>query len=281
MIINGEAMRDGDACSCRRLNEQHTAFLDQLSNAGTKTSETPTHNQQERREAEGLLESRAVFELRKEVVEQKSDMEEDKEEIYSEEERQRFQGMVTETGGVCPFMPAGGFSYHSGSCQAAPSGTLTHAGSGNHDLFKSHQASQSCTNRDEFFEPTADGAEESENDGSKATMQLTSSLFTSENVDGDDLSTRGGEAQVSNGSLVYDLSALLVDNHAQSFTDHTWLQPAPTGWHFPVGIGLSEVVGHPLQFLGTSYYHGFQENPNFEGTFFIHVALHHVLLMCT
>ncbi|XP_053488830.1 protein angel homolog 1 [Ictalurus furcatus] len=281
VIINGKAACDGGARSCRKLNEQQTALLDQWCNAGT-ASQIPTHSPQERREAEGPVESRSLHEIGEVVVEQKSEMEENTEKTYwqwakiqtaadeskwkssSEEERQRFQGMVTETGGVCPFMPTGGFSYHLGSYQAAPSSTLTHAGSDNHDLLKSLQESQACTNRNESIEPTADGAEESENDGSKVLVNMTSGLFTSGNVYGDDLGTRRSEDQVSNGSFTYDLSALLADNHAQSFNNHTWLQPLPTGWDFPVGLGLSEVVHHPLQFSDTSYYNGFQENTNFE-----------------
>ncbi|XP_026790258.3 protein angel homolog 1 [Pangasianodon hypophthalmus] len=293
VIIHGKAVCDGGARSCRRLNEQQAALLDEWCNAGPEASETPTCTQRERREAEGLVESRPLLEITEVVVEQKSELEEDKEKICSadlmdpnpesvmewakiqtaadeskwkfssEEERQRFQGMVTEAGGVCPFMPAGGFSCHLGSYKAAPSSTLTHAGSGNHGLLKSLQESQACANGNESFEPTADGAEESEIDGSKVPVQLTSALFTTDDVYADDLFTRGSEAQASNGSLVYDLSALLADNHAPSF-NHTWLQPTPTGWHFPVGPGLSEVVYHPLQFPGTSYYQGFQENTNFE-----------------
>ncbi|XP_060790640.1 protein angel homolog 1 isoform X3 [Neoarius graeffei] len=255
VIINGKAVCDGGAYSCRSLNEQQTALLGQWCNAGSDASETPARNiQRERRETEGLVESRSLLEVREVVVEQKSDMDEDKENINSadlmdanpesemegeavcvsewtkiqtaaderkwksssKEERQRFQGMVTETGGVCPFMPA------------------------------------------------ADGAEESELDGSDVPLQLTSGLFTSQNVYGDDLGTTGSDAQVSNGRLAYDPSGLLVDSHVQSLANHIWLQSMPTGWHFPTGLGLSDVVYHPLQISGTSYYHGFQENTNFE-----------------
>ncbi|KAK3537757.1 hypothetical protein QTP70_017859, partial [Hemibagrus guttatus] len=281
VIINGKAVCDGGAGSYRRLNEQQTALLDQWCNAGTKASETPTHTRQERSEPEGLVESRSPLKIRKVVVEQKSEMERDpnpesvmekevvsvpewtavddsKSKSSSDEERERFQGMVTETG-------AGGFSCLLGSSEAAPSSTLPHSGSDNPDLLKSPQELQTCTNRNESFEPTADGAEESENDGSKVVpVQLTSGLFTCENVYGDDLGTRGSEAQVSHGSVVYDLSALLADNDAQTFTNHTWLHPEATGWHFPVGVGLSDAFHYPLQFPGTSYYHGFQESSNFE-----------------
>ncbi|KAK3563788.1 hypothetical protein QTP86_034517 [Hemibagrus guttatus] len=281
VIINGKAVCDGGAGSYRRLNEQQTALLDQWCNAGTKASETPTHTRQERSEPEGLVESRSPLKIRKVVVEQKSEMERDpnpesvmekevvsvpewtavddsKSKSSSDEERERFQGMVTETG-------VGGFSCLLGSSEAAPSSTLPHSGSDNPDLLKSPQELQTCTNRNESFEPTADGAEESENDGSKVVpVQLTSGLFTCENVYGDDLGTRGSEAQVSHGSVVYDLSALLADNDAQTFTNHTWLHPEATGWHFPVGVGLSDAFHYPLQFPGTSYYHGFQESSNFE-----------------
>lgn len=273
MIIHGKAVCDSSACSCRRLNVQQTALLDQWCVAGIKGSEIPTHIQK----TDGLVESKPVLEINKVVVEQKCEMEEDQGKIHSEEERQRFRGMVTDTGGACALKPALGLSCQSSSYQAAPSSTLGHADSDNHDLLKRSQASQDCTIGNKFFEPTVDGAEEHENDGSKVPEQLTSGLFTSEHVDG----TRESEAQVINERLVYDLSALLTDSHAQPFTTHTWLQPAPTGWHFPVGNGLSEVVYHPLQFPGTSYYHGFQENTNLEGTFFPNsIALYYVLCSC-
>lgn len=270
VIVNGKAACDGGARSCRRLNDQQTALLDQWCNAGSKALETPTHTQQreERSEAEGLVESRSFLDVGKTVGEQKTEMEEDNEKLRPEEERQRFHGTVMETGGVCPFMPGGGSSCLSGSYQAAPSSTLGHAGSDNHDLLKSPQPSQACTNGNKFLESTADGAKESGNDGSEVSVQLTSGLFTGENADGSDLGTKESETQVDNSSLVYDLSALLSDSCVQYFTNHIWHQPAPTGWHFPVGIGLSEVADHPLQFPGTSYYHGFQENTNSEGKIF-------------
>ncbi|KAG7328504.1 hypothetical protein KOW79_008448 [Hemibagrus wyckioides] len=278
VIINGKAVCDGGAGSYRRLNEQQTALLDQWCNAETEASETPTHTQQERSEAEGLVESRSLLEIREvemepdthpesvmekmvvsvpEWTQLQTAVDESKSKSSSEEERQRFQGMVTETG-------AGGFSCFSGSSKAALSSTLPHSGSDNHNLLKSPQQSQACTNRNESFEPTADGAEENENDGSQVPVQLTSGLFTCENVYGDDFGTTGSEAQVSNGSVVYDLSALLADNNAQTFTNHTWLHPVATGWHFPVGFGLSDAVHYPVQYPGTSYYHGFQDSTNFE-----------------
>lgn len=267
VIINGQAAYDGGACSCRRLNEQSTALLDQWRTAGTEASETPTHTRRERRETEGLVEARSLPETREVVVKQKSEMEKDKVKIDLKE-KQRFHKMVTETGGVCSFTPAGGLSYRSGSYQAAAFSALTYAGFDNHDFLKSSQASQACTNINLSFQPIAGGAEESGNGGSKAPVQLTSGLFASGNVYGDDFDTRKGEAQVSNGSPAFDLSALLADTHVQSFTDETWLQPVSPGWEFPSGLGLSEEVYHPLQFPGASYYNGFQENTNFEGIFF-------------
>ncbi|XP_027028451.2 protein angel homolog 1 isoform X3 [Tachysurus fulvidraco] len=188
---------------------------------------------------------------------------ESKSKSSSEKERQRVQWMVTETGSDCQFMPAAGFSYPLGSNKAAPSSTLIHSAFENHNLLKSPQESQAFTKRNAAFEPTADGAEENENNGCKVQVQLTSGLFTSENMYCDDFGTRGTEAQVGNGSLMYDLSALLADNDTQSFTNHAWLQPVPTGWYPPVEYGQSDMVYCPLQLSGTSYYPGFQEN--FDG----------------
>lgn len=267
MIVNGQAAYDGGACSCRRLNEQSTALSDQWRNAGTEASKPPTHTRRDRRDTEGLVEARSLPEIREVVVEQKSEMEKDKVRIDLKEKR-RLHKMVTDTGGVGSFTPTGGLSYHSGSYQAAPFSTLTYAGFDNHDFLKSSQASQACTNINLSFQPIAGGAEESGNGGPEAPVQLTSGLFASGNVYVDDFGTRKGEAQVSNGSPAFDLSALLADNHLQSFTNQTWLQPVSTGWDFPSGLGLSEEVYHPLQFPGASYYHGFQENTNFEGMFF-------------
>ncbi|XP_027028452.2 protein angel homolog 1 isoform X2 [Tachysurus fulvidraco] len=263
VIINGKAVCDGGAGSYRRFNERQTALLDQWCNAGTEDSETSTHTLQERSKAERLVESRSLLKIREVVVEQKSEMEQDKGKIpsvdlmdpnpesvivsisertiiqpaadesksksSSEKERQRVQWMVTETGSDCQFMPAAGFSYPLGSNKAAPSSTLIHSAFENHNLLKSPQESQAFTKRNAAFEPTADGAEENENNGCKVQVQLTSGLFTSENMYCDDFGTRGTEAQVGNGSLMYDLSALLADNDTQSFTNHAWLQPVPTG----------------------------------------------------
>ncbi|XP_062863879.1 protein angel homolog 1-like [Trichomycterus rosablanca] len=64
---------------------------------------------------------------------------------------------------------------------------------------------------------------------------------------------------------LYNLSTLLADNHAQTISDQTWAQSAPTGWHFPVGLGLSEVTNSSLaQFPSMSYYPTVQESNCFE-----------------
>ncbi|KAF7704623.1 protein angel homolog 1 isoform X1 [Silurus meridionalis] len=290
VIINGTTVCDGGANSCRRLTEQQTALLDQWCNPGNEVSETPTHTCQERREAEGLVDSRSLLQIREVVVVQKREIKEDKEKIHSvdlmeqeseleweleserakiqaddchwrsssEDESQGLQVMATDTGRACSAKPGGGFS----GLKPSPSNALPRAGSDNHDLLNRPQESQVCSKGKESFEPTAGSAEES---GSYTIPgPLNYGLFTSENAYGDDSGMRGSEAQVSSDSLLYDLSAMLSDNPAQSFTNHTWLQPAPAGWHFPVGQELSEIVYHPVPFPGTSYYHGLKNNTNFE-----------------
>lgn len=204
VIINGKAVCDGGG----RLNEQQIALLDQWCNTETEASETRTHTWKENSEAEGPVESRSLPENRELVVEQKSEMEWDREKIFSA------------------------------------------------DLM----------NPDDSFNPTADGAEDNEFGCSKEPVQLTSGQYTGKNMNGNDLGTKEIEAQVSDDSLRYDLRALLADNHAQSFTDHTWFQPIPTGWHFPVRYQMSGVNHHPLQYPSTTYNHGFQENTHFKGT---------------
>ncbi|XP_076834010.1 protein angel homolog 1 [Brachyhypopomus gauderio] len=73
------------------------------------------------------------------------------------------------------------------------------------------------------------------------------------------------EGQESTDSRVFDLSALLEDNHTQAAHCIPQLPSAPTGWHFPVGIGLSETVHCPsVQFPAMSYYPAFQETNNFQ-----------------
>ncbi|XP_056624401.1 protein angel homolog 1 isoform X2 [Triplophysa dalaica] len=69
------------------------------------------------------------------------------------------------------------------------------------------------------------------------------------------------EAQFMTSHPVFDLRALLVDSHG--------IQTAkePIGWHFPTGLGLSDVCFCPyVQFPALSYYPAFQDDNNIEVT---------------
>ncbi|XP_053366480.1 protein angel homolog 1 isoform X2 [Clarias gariepinus] len=238
VIINGKAVCDGRARSCRSLNKQPAVLLDQWCNADTETTESPTRTPHERKEVVGLEESRSLFEIIEVVVEPKSKMEENERKICSADLKVPDPESLTEGDLVsvseCDKIHAAAHECKGTSSRQRFEGTMTETG--------------------------ADGAEGS--DGSK--VQLSFDPFTPENVYGSDLSTRAGEAQVSNGSLVYDLSELLLDSHEQSISNHSWLQPVPHHLHFPVGLGLSEEVYYPFQDSGASYYHGFQGNTDFE-----------------
>lgn len=62
------------------------------------------------------------------------------------------------------------------------------------------------------------------------------------------------------GSPVFDLVALLADSQQVN-------APAePVGWHFPVGLGLSQMCYCPyVQFPDVSYYPALQDNDSIEG----------------
>lgn len=71
-----------------------------------------------------------------------------------------------------------------------------------------------------------------------------------------------GEQQETSSSVL-DLSALLSETNVQPWEN--FAQPLYTGWHFPTGSGLGEVVHCPSwQFSGMSYYPQ-QEMTSFEG----------------
>ncbi|XP_057199537.1 protein angel homolog 1 isoform X3 [Triplophysa rosa] len=70
-----------------------------------------------------------------------------------------------------------------------------------------------------------------------------------------------GEAQFMTSHPVFDLRALLADSHCVQ-------RPAePVGWHFPTGLGLSDVCFCPyVQFPALSYYPAAQDDINIEVT---------------
>ncbi|KAJ8288852.1 hypothetical protein COCON_G00015110 [Conger conger] len=79
-----------------------------------------------------------------------------------------------------------------------------------------------------------------------------------------DTGTGSAEVDLSQGisSSVLDLSALLSETNVQPWENLA--QPLYTGWHFPTGSGLGEVVHCPSwQFSGMSYYPQ-QETTTFE-----------------
>ncbi|KAJ8290447.1 hypothetical protein GJAV_G00013000 [Gymnothorax javanicus] len=70
------------------------------------------------------------------------------------------------------------------------------------------------------------------------------------------------EQQQGTSSTVLDLGALISKSYVQPWEN--FAQPLYTGWHFPTGTGLGEVVHCPSwQFSGMSYYPQ-QEMTNFE-----------------
>lgn len=72
-------------------------------------------------------------------------------------------------------------------------------------------------------------------------------------------SDSGNEALLHTGSPVFDLAALLADSQVQTAAE-------PFGWHFPTGLGLSQMCYCPyVQFPDVSYYPAFQDNDSIEG----------------
>ncbi len=62
------------------------------------------------------------------------------------------------------------------------------------------------------------------------------------------------------GSPVFDLAALLADSQQVN------APVEPIGWHFPVGLGLSQMCYCPyVQFPDVSYYPALQDNDSIEG----------------
>ncbi|CAM4651399.1 unnamed protein product [Leuciscus chuanchicus] len=73
-------------------------------------------------------------------------------------------------------------------------------------------------------------------------------------------SDSGNEALLHTGSPVFDLSALLADSQVQTAAE-------PFGWHFPTGLGLSQMCYCPyVQFPDVSYYPAFQDSDSIEVT---------------
>ncbi|XP_051722867.1 protein angel homolog 1 [Ctenopharyngodon idella] len=69
----------------------------------------------------------------------------------------------------------------------------------------------------------------------------------------------GKEALLQSGSPVFDLAALLADSQQVETAAE------PIGWHFPTGVGLSQMSYCPyVQFPDFSYYPAFQDNDRIE-----------------
>lgn len=73
-------------------------------------------------------------------------------------------------------------------------------------------------------------------------------------------SDAGSEGPFVNGHPVFDMRVLIADSSCVQ-------TPAePIGWHFPTGVGLSDVYFCPyVQFPAVSYYPVFQDSNNIEG----------------
>lgn len=70
----------------------------------------------------------------------------------------------------------------------------------------------------------------------------------------------GKEALLQAGSPVFDLAALLADSQQVDTAAET------IGWHFPTGVGLSQMSYCPyVQFPDFSYYPALQDNDRIEG----------------
>lgn len=75
----------------------------------------------------------------------------------------------------------------------------------------------------------------------------------------------GSEGPFVASHPVFDLRALLADSSCVQ------TQAEPAGWHFPAGVGLSDVYFCPyVQFPSVSYYPVFQDNNNIEGEIIRH-----------
>ncbi|XP_036449767.1 protein angel homolog 1 isoform X1 [Colossoma macropomum] len=266
VFINGKEVWDGGGAPFRRLSEQQTALLDQWRSTGSEPLEKPKPANQERGNAEGLVEGRFVLE-REEVAEVKQEQEEDL--------------LHKDTGNIWSADPAGPDPESSEEARAFSSVMENDASdlpevkkeetilSGNENDGLNIMLHEKEEVEKELFSTIAAPALGSEGEVSSEEERMNHKEIDAMTADAqpEEKSTDTGEseAQVNEGSSVFNLSALLADGHAESLNSFTQFQSVPAGWHFPVGLGLSEAVCYPsVQFPGMSYYPAFQENNNLE-----------------
>ncbi|XP_066536093.1 protein angel homolog 1 [Hoplias malabaricus] len=271
VCINGKEVWDGGGTPFRRLSEQQAALLDEWLSTG---SEKPKPNQ-ERRDTEGLVEGRLVLEIRELVAEKKEQegniLHKDTEKICSvdltppdpealEGSRRAFTSVMEKDDCDKP--------------EESGEGTITSGKDEDNINFRLDEKEEvasmikketfSTIEWAEMQAPASLGREEQfySYEESKNKEVETMNVFQPE-----DINTNTGEndAQVTEGCCVFNISALLADSNADPLNHFTQLQSVPTGWHFPVGLGLSETAYCPsVRFPGMSYYPEFQESTNFE-----------------
>uniref|UniRef100_A0A3B4BYL9 Endonuclease/exonuclease/phosphatase domain-containing protein n=1 Tax=Pygocentrus nattereri TaxID=42514 RepID=A0A3B4BYL9_PYGNA len=271
VFINGKEVWDGGGAPFRRLSEQQTALLDQWRSTGSEPLEKPKPANQERGNAEGLVEGRFVLE-REVVAEVKKEQEMDL--------------LHKDTENICSADPAGPDPESLEEARAFSSVMEKDASDlpevKREETIPSGNESDGLNVLDEKdeVEKLFSTIEWTEVQGAAALGSKGGVLYKEERRNHKEMEettadsqpeekscrkTGESEAQVVEGSSVFNLSALLADGHAESLNSFTQFQSVPAGWHFPVGLGLSEAVCYPsVQFPTMSYYPAFRENNSLE-----------------
>ncbi|XP_072545258.1 protein angel homolog 1 [Salminus brasiliensis] len=267
VFINGKDVWDGGGAPFRRLSEKQTALLDQWRSTGSAPLEKPKPANQKRQDAEGLVESGFVRETKEVVVvaeerkEQQQEKEEEEHPLPKDTEKkisladssvEHDPESSEESRAFTPTVEKD----DSGLPEEKKAGTVQSAvGTGVMNVVLDEKGEVNSMIEKEMFS-TIEWAE------TKAP-EAAENKAIAQPGDGN-MNIEESEAQVSEGSCVFNLSELLSDGNADSLNSFTQLQSVP-GWHFPVGLGLSETVCCPsVQFPGLSYYPAFQDNSNFE-----------------
>ncbi|XP_026871142.2 protein angel homolog 1 isoform X2 [Electrophorus electricus] len=279
-FINGKEVWNGGGAPFRRLNEQQIALLDPWPSTGSEPSERPKPTTQDKRTAMDPLKSISLMNCRDVVGEKNVEqgvLHKDPEKTFSvhlnepdpeSSEEKKEHGDLTEAS-EARGVPSGkgdhGFKISLVKKKEVVSMIETEM------LSTLEWAQMQAGSEGEFC-----SQEERKLDEGMITMAVSqptppseammANNDHSEKLCGFEMNTNSrSEAQVSAHSPVFDLGALLVDSNAQSLNCLPQLPSGPTGWHFPVGLGLSETVHCPsVQFPGMSYYPAFQDANNFQ-----------------
>ncbi|KAI4872460.1 hypothetical protein NFI96_021055 [Prochilodus magdalenae] len=269
VFINGKEVWDGGGAPFRRLSEQQTALLDQWRSTGSDPLEKPTPANQKRRDAEGLVEGRFVLEIGEVVTEVKKEQKQEAGLLNKNTEK------TSSADSTEPDPESSEEVGTFGSVMEKNESDLPEETKDGLNIMLDENKEVALMVEKEMF--SAIGWAELQAPaalGSKGKVSFEQermhnveigAMMATQPEDWNTATPGENDAQANEDSCVFNLSALLADSHAESLNSFTQFQSVPAGWHFPVGLGLSETVCCPsVQFPGMSYYPAFQESNSFE-----------------